>query len=206
MRTKLERMVGPLERLGIRDAGQIVILGGIGRVWFPHGSLDLANFRHLGVSHKDAFEIERVEFPSGGLLVVENLTPFEACIDQIAASQQLMVLWSAGFPGRGVRLVIGKAAESNVRIRMWCDLDLGGIRIARTILRTAPAAEPVLMDPAALKLTTNRRPLAPDQLAAIRRDLTIHPAEPLADTLKALAAANVWVEQETLIDSIGSAF
>ena len=44
----------------------------------------------------------------------------------------------------------------------------------------------------------------PDQLAAIRRDLTLHPAIALADTLEAIQTANAWIEQETLIDKIGA--
>jgi hypothetical protein len=202
MRRKLERMVGPLERLGVREAGQIVIMGGIGKVVFLHSTLNLDNFRHVGVSHKDALSIERIDFPSGGLLVVENLTPFEACVDVVARKQQLMVLWTAGFAGKGVLHVIRKGVESKIRIRVWCDLDLGGVRIARSILNVAASAEPILMNKAAMAASKTRNALTPDQLAALRRDLTVHPAEPLAETVRALVEANVWVEQEALIERI----
>jgi len=61
-----------------------------------------------------------------------------------------------------------------------------------------------LMDPETLRAAKSKCPLDPDQLAAIRRDLTLHPAIALADTLKAIQSANAWVEQETLIDNIGT--
>ncbi len=204
IRGKLERMIGPLDRLGIRDAGQTVVMGGHGRLSFPRSSLDLADFRHVGVSHHDALEIDRVQFPPGGLLVVENFTPFEACLDLIAGQQQLMLLWSAGFPGKGVLRVIQEAAESHVPIRLWCDLDLGGVRIVRSILRVAPAAQPVLMDAATLTSAKTKNAVTPDHLAAVRRDLTLHPNAPLADLLRAIESANVWVEQEALIDRMSS--
>ena len=55
-----------------------------------------------------------------------------------------------------------------------------------------------------LKIGIHKCPLDPDQLAAIRRDLTLHPAIALADTLEAIQTANAWIEQETLIDKIGT--
>src|SRR5436309_9402440 len=71
-------------------------------------------------------------------------------------------------------------------------------------LRVAPNAVPVLMDPETLRAAKLKCPLDPDQLAAIRRDLTLHPAIALADTLEAIQTANAWIEQETLIDNIGT--
>jgi hypothetical protein len=56
IRRRLEEIVGPLERLGIRDTGQMVTLGGLGRVVLPHASLDLANFRYFGICNKDALK------------------------------------------------------------------------------------------------------------------------------------------------------
>jgi len=60
------------------------------------------------------------------------------------------------------------------------------------------------MDPETLRAAKSKCPLDPDQLAAIRRDLTLHPAIALADTLDAIQTANAWIEQETLIDKIGT--
>ena len=204
MRRRLERIVGSLERLGIRDSGQTVMMGGSGILRLPHGALDLSPFHYLGLSRTDALRIDSIEVPPGGVLIVENLTPFEACVDLIAEKRQLLVLWSSGFPGKGVLHVIRKAAESKAAVRIWCDVDLGGVRIARSILRVAPNAVPVLMDPETLRAAKSKCPLDPDQLTAIRRDLTLHPAIALADTLKAIQSANAWVEQETLIDNIGT--
>jgi len=204
MRRRLERIVGSLERLGIRDSGQTVMMGGSGILRLPHGALDLSPFHYLGFSRTDALRIDSIEVPPGGVLIVENLTPFEACVDLIAEKRQLLVLWSSGFPGKGVLHVIRKAAESKAAVRIWCDIDLGGVRIARSILRVAPNAVPVLMDPETLRAAKSKCPLDPDQLAAIRRDLTLHPAIALADTLEAIQTANAWIEQETLIDKIGA--
>ena len=40
-------------------------------------------------------------------------------------------------PRKGVLHVIRKAAESKAAVRIWCDVDLGGVRIARSILFAA---------------------------------------------------------------------
>lgn len=150
----------------------------------------------------DATKIEDIRFPPGGLLVVENLTPFQTCVDQLAQKQDLMVLWSAGFPGQGVLAIVHHAARSNTRVRVWCDLDLGGIRIARILMRAASNAEPLLMDPESLRNASKTCSLAPEQEAAIRREIARHSAGPLAETLRAMLDLSVWVEQETLLDQI----
>jgi Wadjet protein JetD, C-terminal len=204
LRPRLERMVGPLERLGIRDFGQAVMLGGKGILRFPDHELDLRRFHHLGIAVRDALIIEGIEFPTGGLLVVENLTPFQTCVDLLADKKQLLVLWSAGFPGRGVLAVIRKAANCGARIRVWCDLDLGGVRIARTMARVAGNLESVLMDSSTVASSETILPLSPEQVAALRRELTRYPADPWSDTLRAILARGGWIEQEMLLDRMES--
>lgn len=43
IRRRLERLVGPLERIGIRDSGHVVILGGNGRLGLRNAAIDLSN-------------------------------------------------------------------------------------------------------------------------------------------------------------------
>lgn len=201
LRRRLERLVGPLERLGIRDSGQIVLIGGRGMLNLNGVTLDLSRFQYLGLALHDALEIQ-IDFPVGGLLVVENLTPFHTCVAQFSRERGLMVLWTAGFPGRGVRAIIRRAAECGVAIRVWCDLDLGGVRIARIVAQVARTAQTVLMDPETIRTAQLTQRIEPELLTAIRRDLTLHPADPLADCLRALLEGGFWVEQETLLDRI----
>lgn len=202
IRHRLERLVGPLERIGIRDSGQVVIVGGKGHLRFCNAEIDLSNFHYLGLAASDATRIEEVRFPRGGLLIVENLTPFQTCVDQLAQKQDVMVLWSAGFPGQGVLEIVRRAAKSNVRVRVWCDLDLGGVRIARILMRTASNAEPLLMNPELLRDASTKCSLAPEQAAAIRREISRDSTGALSEILQAMLDLNAWVEQETLLDQI----
>lgn len=204
IRRRLERLVGPLERIGIQDSGQVVIIGGNGRLRLPDTEIDLSNFHYFGLAVNDATKIEDIRFPRGGLLVVENLTPFQTCIDQLAKKLDLMVLWSAGFPGQGVLAIVHHAARSNARVRVWCDLDLGGIRIARILMRAASSAEALLMEPESLRNARKRCSLALERAAAIRREIARDPAGPLSETLRTMLDLSVWVEQETLLDQIES--
>jgi hypothetical protein len=205
IRRRLERLVGPLERLGIRDTGQIVLVGGQGMLNLNGVTLDLSRFRHLGLALQDAIEIQGIDFPASGLLIVENLTPFYACVAQFSRDRELMVLWTAGFPGRGVRAIIRRAAECEVPIRVWCDLDLGGVRIARIVVQVARAAQTVLMDPETIRSAQLTQPIGPELITAMRRDLTLHPADPLAESLRMLLERGVWIEQETLLDRVQKA-
>ena len=205
LRRRLERLVGPLERLGIRDSGQIVLVGGRGMLCVKDIILDLSRFQYLGLALQDALEIQRIDFPAGGLLCVENLTPFNTCVAQFSRERHLMVLWTAGFPGRGVRAIIRRAAECGVPIRVWCDLDLGGVRIARIVAQVARAAQTVLMDPETVRAARLTQHIKPELVAAIRRDLTLHPVDPLAESLRALLERGSWIEQETLLDRIEKA-
>jgi hypothetical protein len=64
--------------------------------------------------------------PAGGLVIIENLTPFEAYVDRLAGRRSALVLWSAGFPGRAAVRLIQQAATIRTSIPAWCDVDLGG--------------------------------------------------------------------------------
>jgi hypothetical protein len=205
LRRRLEKLVGPLERLGIRDVGQIVLVGGHGSLNLNGVTLDLSRFQYLGLALQDALEIQRVDFPLGGLLVVENLTPFHACVAQFSREHALMVLWTAGFPGRGVLAIIRRGGECGVPIRVWCDLDLGGVRIARIVAKVASAVQTVLMDPETIRTAQLTQRIEPELVTAMRRDLTLHPSELLAESLRTLLEYGCWVEQETLLDRIQKA-
>ena len=105
-----------------------------------------------------------------------------------------------------MRAIIRHAAEREVPIRVWCDLDLGGVRIARIVVQLASAAQTVLMDPETIRTAQLTQPIEPGLVTAMRRDLTLHPADLLAESLRMLLERGVWVEQETLLDRIDKAF
>jgi hypothetical protein len=203
IRSRLERIVGPLDRLGIRDTVSHVLVGGAGRLRLPGGELDVGRFRSIGLADRDVFGIVDAQFPAGGIFIVENLTPFQACLDHMAGRSNFLFVWSAGFPGRAVSHLVRQATLSGAPIRVWCDLDLGGVRIARVVLRDSDSiAEPVLMDVAIVREAQTAIPLTPDQIVQIESDIVQHPAEALANTLRAILTRGTWIEQETLIDRI----
>lgn len=200
LRSRVERLVGPLERLGIRDWGGLVLLSGAGVLHLEKTEISLQSLRCIGISSDDVLTLSRIEPPEGGLVVIENLTPFQACLEQLNDNSSVLLVWSGGFPNRGVKRLLEQAAKQKVRIRVWCDLDLGGVRIARMIHQiTSGVAEPVLMSPAVLHEARHSCPLTPFSAASIHRDLEQHPDAILADTLHALLSRNAWVEQETLL-------
>jgi hypothetical protein len=149
IRPRLERIVGSLQRLGIRDWGGLVLMAGSGALRLQNTEIRLDSLRCVGVSSEDILALRALDLPSAGILVIENLTVFQACLEHVAKGAAPLLLWSGGFPNRGVQRLLGEAARQKARIRVWCDLDLGGIRIARLIHEiTSSAAEPVLMTPA----------------------------------------------------------
>lgn len=204
VRARVEHLVGPLERLGVRDNGAAVLIAGRGKIAMNGGGPDLSGYRYLGFASQDLSCASGLEAPSLGLLVVENLTAFHSCIEQLA-SRPVMIVWSGGFPSAGVIRVLQMAAASAYPIRIWCDLDLGGVRIARLIEeQTGGAAKPVLMSPDVVTSAGVTKPLTVDQTARIRRDLEARPNALLSETLRALLARSAWVEQEALLDLVPS--
>lgn len=202
IRPSLERLVGPLERLGVRDVGAAVLIGVNGRITFPKHSIDLSSYRYLGLAAQDIERATSLEPPSDGLLLVENLTAFHACIESLA-SRPVMVVWSGGFPSSGVIRLLRIAAAAKARVRIWCDLDLGGVQIARLInAEVGGTASPVLMDPEIVAAANVVQPLSPEQRARIKRDLELRPSEILSDSLRALLDRASWIEQESLLDHI----
>jgi hypothetical protein len=207
LRPRLERLVGPLERLGVRDMDAMVVFGGAGVLDLPRGTVDLGRSQFMGLAASDVERLSRIQAPPGGLLIVENLAPFQACAARVHGHSPLLLLWSAGFPGPALVHLVRQVASQGLPVRVWCDLDLGGIRIARVLQRAAPETwTTVLMDPQTVESASGGRPLSKVQRADIERDLELNPDAPLTGTLAALLARDVWIEQETLMGRIGSIF
>ena len=203
IRNHVERLVGPIEHLGIRDWGGLVLMGGAGMLSCAKGDLGIDPFRYIGCSSEDILCMQRLQVPKHGVLLVENLTPFHACIDQVSGDRSLLIVWSGGFPNRGVTHLIQAAASAKARIRVWCDLDLGGVRIARLVHRlTGGSAEPVLMEPDLVRTARLGCKLPQEQLRSIEHDLDSHPDDILSETLRALLERGEWFEQETLLSKI----
>jgi hypothetical protein len=135
VRGRLERLVGPLAELGIREGAGVTLLGGRGALHLSGAALDLARLSPFaGFSRETLEQADEIRFPSGGLLVVENLAAFEACCrGEVPGTGETFVVWSAGYPGRAVRRMVTAAGAAGARVRIWADLDLDGVRIARLV-------------------------------------------------------------------------
>jgi hypothetical protein len=104
-----------------------------------------------------------------------------------------------------MQLKLHRSQLENLRTEMEnavrCDVDLGGVRIARLIHRAAGGrAIPVLMDGSVVREARITCPLTRGQRESIVHDLALHPDALLSETLKVLLERGVWVEQESLID------
>ncbi|HEX3529946.1 MAG TPA: DUF2399 domain-containing protein [Thermoanaerobaculia bacterium] len=213
VRGRLERLLGPLSELGIREGAGVTLLGGRGTLQLSGIAIDLSWLAPFaGFSRQTLEHAEEIRFPPGGLLVVENLTAFEACCrGEVPGSDDAFIVWSAGYPGRAVRRIVTAAGAAGARVRVWADLDLDGVRIARLIsswaaspaLRTVSNIAPWRMDRGDLSAAPVSRPLPPRAAAAILRDLEERPTALLADTLQALLETRTWVEQEAFLAQPG---
>jgi len=195
---RLERLVGPLAEIGIREGVSVTLLGGEGLL----RGLDLRAFApFVGLAREAVERLEEIAFPEGGLFVVENLTVFEACCrGEVAAARGSLIAWSGGYPGRAIRHLVELAGAAGAPLTVWADLDLDGVRIARlTNSWLSSRAAFFRMSPGDLEAALCRQPLSPHSAAAIRRDLEERPEAPLADTLRALLASGSWVEQEAFL-------
>ena len=201
-RARIERLLGPLSEIGLREGAALALVGGQGRLLLPGQPLDLAALApFVGLSRESCGRIEAIRFPPAGLLVVENLAPFEACCrGEVDGARGALHVWSGGYPGRAVRAIVERAAEEGAAVRVWADLDLDGVRIARLVGSWIPGgAQPFRMAAADLAAAPVRRPLTLRAASAIRRDLEERPADPLAPTLRALLELGGWVEQEVFL-------
>ncbi len=213
LRARLESLVGPLEPFGIREGGALVHLGGRGALHLETAggeatALDLARLApYLALARELVLGRLEVEFAPGGLLVVENFACFEAlCRAELPLPEPATLVWSAGYPGRGIRRLVEEAASRGVRVTAWADLDLDGVRIARQI--AAFSKRPISlfrMTPEDLRVASRSLPLAPRAAAAIRSDLERRPLDLGADVLRAILAEGRWVEQEAFLATGGRA-
>ena len=204
---RLERLLGPLEALGIREGASATFVGGAGSLRASAVTLDLAGLRpFVGVAAESLAAGVEIEPPPGGLVAVENFTVFEACCrGEVEGVKDAMVVWTAGYPGRAVRVLVQAASRAGTAIRVWADLDLDGVRIVRLVAAWVPGAiQPFGMSPDHVVAAPIRRPLTARAVSAIRADLAARPTALLADTLRALLARACWVEQEAFLGSSSS--
>lgn len=202
IRGRLEHLVGPLTGIGIREGASVTLLGGGGALRLEDREIALRIFTpFLGLPREILENLKDVTFPAGGLFVVENLATFEACCrGEVAAARDSLIAWSAGYPGRSIRRLVQLAGAAGAPLRIWADLDLDGVRIARlTASWYSGEAELYRMSPQDLKDASFRHHLYPRSAAAIERELKERPDAPLADTLRAVLSLGSWVEQEAFL-------
>jgi hypothetical protein len=202
LRPRLERLLGPLDAMGIRDGASATFVGGSGFLRAAGVQLDLTSLRpFVGLAAESVTGDIEIEPPSGGVAVVENFAVFEACCrGEVSGLKDTLVIWTAGYPGRAVKAVIQAASRTSAAVRIWADLDLDGVRIVRLVAEwLSGAIEPFAMSPEHVAAAPTRRALSPRSVAAIRADLAVRPAALLADTLRALLAYDGWVEQEAFL-------
>lgn len=199
-RSRIERRIGPLAEIGLREGAALTLIGGEGAVHLAGHTLHLPAFApYLGLSRETFAAIEEVAFPPGGLLIVENLAPFEACCrGEVDGAAGGLLAWSGGYPGRAVRNLVERAAAAGVPVRVWADLDLDGIRIARLIDSWVPV-QPWRMSPEDLATAPETLPISARAQAALRKDLEERPDALLAETLRAILEAGRWAEQEVFL-------
>jgi hypothetical protein len=189
VRTSVERLLGqPVEKLGIREGAAAVFVGGLGRLQINDCEIDLeALYPFAGFARETLVGEIRLEAPADGLLLVENFTVFEACCrGEVPGIENTMVVWTAGYPGRGVRSLVEHAARLGVQIRIWA------------------VVEAFRMFPSDLAAAPRRAKLGDRAQKAIRTELDEQPEAFLSDTLRALLSSNSWVEQECFLASSGS--
>lgn len=202
LRKPLEGWIGPLEAVGIREGAAMVLLGGRGTVHLEDQILNLAQLvPYVGLVSETLERVSQVEAPWNGLLVVENLAPFEACCrGEVSAAKDSLVVFAGGYPSRAVRAIVTAAAREGVKVRVWCDLDLDGVRIVRLIASWVPAkVEPFCMSPEDLAFVPRGQPLSPRAVAAMKANLSGEPHALLAETLHEILRRREWVEQEAFL-------
>ena len=135
LRPRLERLLGPLDGLGIRDGASATFVGGLGCMRAAVVRLDLASLRpFVGLAAESVAGDIEIEPPPGGVAVVENFAVFEACCrGEVSGLKDTLVVWAAGYPGRAVKAVIQAASRTRAAVRIWADLDLDGVRIVRLV-------------------------------------------------------------------------
>ena len=202
LRASVELRLGPLSALGIREGGALTLVGGVGRITLGNGTwIDLAATPpFLGLSRETATDLYAVSFPSAGLIAVENLTVFDACCrGEVAALAGAAFVWTAGYPGRGVKAIVEAAVKAGAPVTAWCDLDLDGVRIARLIASAAPGTAFFRMGPADLIGAPRRLRLGERAVRVLERELRTGAVDALTPTLAAMRETGEWAEQECFL-------
>lgn len=202
LRAALEQRLGPLDALGIREGAALTLVGGRGRIVLAGGAgIDLAAMPpFVGLSRETAVGLSALEPPPKGLVAVENLTVFDACCrGEVAELSGAMVVWTAGYPGRGVRAVVDAAVRAASPVTVWCDLDLDGVRIARLLASRCSTVRFFRMSADDLQASPRALPLGDRARRAVERELATAHDDRLTEVLRAIHHRRAWVEQEAFL-------
>jgi hypothetical protein len=133
----------------------------------------------------------RLQFTrDAALVIVENLQAAETLADQMP---ELVVIYTAGLPGRAALRLIGDLATQAARVLVVPDADLGGVRIASDILEVAPHG--VLLDVGEIEHAARDR--WPDGGVSVR-GLQRYLSGPAGELARACLERGYPVEQEML--------
>ena len=207
LRAAIEQRLGPLDALGIREGGALTLVGGQGRLELGEGaSIALSSTPpFVGLSRETAL-LASVEPPPRGLVAVENLTVFDACCrGEVTELSGAMFVWTAGYPGRGVRAIVNAAERAGASVTAWCDLDLDGVRIARLVASWCRTCRFYRMAPEDLRGALRTLDLTDRARRAIERELAGGREDGLTATVRALQDGGVWAEQEAFLGGRPSA-
>lgn len=200
IRRRMERIVGNLDALGVRDGAALLVIGGAGTIALAGQELRIEDWSPYVAIAREAANRLQFRFPPAGVMVVENLAVFEAlCRREVRPTFAGLLVWSAGYPSRAVRVVVESARAASVTVQVWGDLDLDGVRIARLIHSWAPEYVSAFRMGSAELQAPIGQPLSDRARTRIEADLEANPDAPLADTLRELLRSGVWVEQEALL-------
>lgn len=176
-----------LEHLGLRR-GDRIGLGGPIVVSTSAGSLDLTPVRGPVTFRLDQPGLA-ISTSEPGVVVIENLQPAEVVC---ARHPGLPVIYTAGQFGDDAGRLLEQLRAAGKRIIAIVDADLGGVRIARRVLESAPDAE--IVDVGRWAHPARSR-FAPDGIAA--KELRVLSNDPLVGSFAvAVLERGYPVEQE----------
>lgn len=202
MKPYIRRLLGDLENYGVIDHSSHLFCRIPLRGEVNGDAVDLsASVDYVVLTSATAKSFRPTAGTFKALLLVENLTSFEAMIPLLPA--EVGIVWLAGFPPEYVRLFIQRLLMFNPAPgRIWCDLDPDGIEITLTVGKWFEKAEqtwaPIGMETAFFTEESGARTLDERDKGKITALKARHDAVLFREVLERMEKAGKKLEQEAI--------
>lgn len=192
----------PMVYLGIMTHPELIYFCGSIALQLEFGTFDASGFDSgavLPIQYVGSIRSIEMDDKMCRIVFIENRTTYEEAL--LHRTADLLIVYHGGFAGKLKQTFFRKLYESRPDLAFyhWSDMDIGGVRIFKTLKKSVPTIKPIFMDRETLdKYLDLTQPMALDYREKVKTALDSETDSQVHQMLLALYDYGVRLEQEAI--------